>query len=144
VILLCPVPPLPALSSRCRVYRVHDAPAGEPAGDDNASAAAAAAVRAALTRDPAALAEALRPWGEKCGCRAGKTHDKGEHYVAALSQWAVSQAARYREFLPGPAQDPVVKPGTARTVLRVLSDYPRARSQNAAAAALSLAFLEDT
>lgn len=142
IILISPRIPLPALVSRCPSYRVHDAEPAEPVEDDNSNAAAAAAVRAALTRDPAALAEALRPWGEKCGCKAGKPHDKGEHYVAALSRWAVSQ---YRPGAPDARTlGPAVNPVAARTVLRVLSDYSRARSQNVAAAALSLAFLEDT
>lgn len=143
-ILLSSTPPLPALASRCVAYRVNDK-WSEQVSEESSVAAATAAVRAALTKDPAALAEALRPWGEKCSCRAGKPHDKGDHYLVALQAWAVSQASRYRiELFPGQAADPPVQARTARTVLRVLTDYPRARSQNAAAAALSLAFLEDT
>lgn len=143
-ILLCAKPPLPALASRCHAYRVHDPLSGEPVADDNAKAAAAAAVRAALTRDPAVLAEVLRPWGERCGCRSGKPHDKGEHYLTALSFWAVSQyrpGTPYADVAGGLSPGPVASSRAARIVLKVLGDYPRARSQNAAAAALSLAFL---
>jgi hypothetical protein len=142
-ILLSDKPPLGPLHFRCRGYLVHD-PDGEPAVDGNADAAAAAAVRAALTRDPAVLADALRPWGESCGCGNGRLHhDKGEHYLTALSTWAVSQYRPRSVIATGGSGPPAATSRAARTVLRVLSDYPRARPLNAAAAALSLAFLED-
>jgi hypothetical protein len=135
------MPVIPALASRCKAYQVHEHRGTEPV-PDNAAAAAAAAVRAAITRDPGALTEALRSWGERCPCRAGiLPHDKGEHYLAALSAWAVSQ---YRDRDVEPGLQPLVTSRKARAVLQVLCDHPRARPQNAAAAALLLAFLEDS
>lgn len=135
---------LPAIVSRCRVYHVYDAmTVTRPAREDNAKAAAAAAVRAALTRDPAVLAEALRAWGEGCPCKSGEPHDKGEHYRQALAEWAVRHVTTVM-FSDGNPPDPIVSQRKARAVLQVLGDYPRARPQNAAAAALSLAFLEDS
>lgn len=147
-ILITSQPVPAAIAGRCRRYEVTSSePATIRAVDDNAAAAVDAAVRAALTRDPAVLAEALRPWGERCGCSVpAKPHDKGEHYLPALQAWAQACAVSLRPELFRPEVTPPGVPAPARctrTVLSVLSRYPRARPQNAAAAALSLAFLED-
>lgn len=110
--------PLPAVVSRCQVFRLGSSERQEPE-PGSAQGKVAAAVRAAKSSNPVLLAEALRAW------------DDDAH--AALSVWALGEAARSAE-----------RARPALRVLEVLTRYPRARPVNAAAAALSLAYAEES
>lgn len=114
--------PLPAIMSRCQVFRVStERGADTESAGEPAQGKAAAALRAAKAGDLVLLAGILRDWDDAC--------------QAALRAWAETTAMKRGGEAPGVWE--------ARTVLRVLRGYPRARPANLAAAALSLAFLEE-
>jgi hypothetical protein len=115
-ILYGTVMPLPAIVGRCRVFRLGSGALHLPSGDEGVAGKVASAVRAARTGDPLLLADTLRGWDEVCG--------------VALREWALREARASGDK-------------SAWRVLEVLSRYPRARPINAAAAALSLGFLEE-
>lgn len=124
-ILIASRDPLSAVVSRSRVYRIAPEEPSSGGMDGEVIAAVEAAIKAASECDPGVLCAALRSWADK---------DKGERYLAGLSEWA-------RKTGDGSWDEVLTR--RAFTVLYVLAKYPRARPQNLAMTALSLAFLEE-